>query len=193
MKIKRARIENFSCLRNLDVSFDCITSLIGPTGVGKSTVLRALDWFFNGERGGVLGEEDVHSAADTKRIRVEVEFDGLTAADRDALGHYAPDGVESLSIWRTWENGDDRITGKALAYTPFERIRACAGNRERTAAYKALRDQDPALGLPVVRSWDAAEAEMRSWEARNRDRLTEAEVEGTHFFGFAAARACSAS
>ncbi|GGT04393.1 hypothetical protein GCM10010271_02820 [Streptomyces kurssanovii] len=26
---------------------------------------------------------------------------------------------------------------------------------------------------------------MRSWEARNRDRLTEAEVEGTHFFGFA--------
>jgi hypothetical protein len=26
---------------------------------------------------------------------------------------------------------------------------------------------------------------MRSWDARNRDRLTEAEVEGTHFFGFA--------
>jgi energy-coupling factor transporter ATP-binding protein EcfA2 len=185
MKIKRVRIENFCCLRSLDVSFDSITSLIGPTGVGKSTVLRALDWFFNGEKGGILSEEDVHSAAATKRIRVEVEFDGLTASDRSALGHYAPDGLETLSIWRTWENGEDRITGKALAYPPFERIREGAGNREKTAAYKALRDQDPGLGLPAVRSWDAAEAEMRSWEAKNRDRLAEAEVEGTHFFGFA--------
>ena len=185
MKIKRVRIENFCCLRSLDVSFDSITSLIGPTGAGKSTVLRALDWFFNGEKGGALGEEDVHSAAKTKRIRVEVEFEGLTASDRETLGHYAPDGVETLSIWRTWENGEDRITGKALAYAPFERIRACTGNREKTSAYKALRDQDPALGLPAVRSWDAAEAELRSWETRNRDRLTEAEVEVTQFFGFA--------
>ncbi|MFF3932489.1 ATP-dependent nuclease [Streptomyces hirsutus] len=185
MKIKRVRIENFCCLRSLDVSFDSITSLIGPTGVGKSTVLRALDWFFNGEKGGILSEEDVHSAAETQRIRVEVEFDGLTDSDRAALGHYAPKGVESLSIWRTWENGEDRITGKALAYPPFEQIRQGTGSRERTAAYKALRDSDPALGLPAVRSWDNAETEMRSWEAANRDRLTEAEVESTQFFGFA--------
>ncbi|WP_030912752.1 ATP-dependent nuclease [Streptomyces sp. NRRL F-5126] len=185
MKIKRVRIENFCCLRSLDVSFDSITSLIGPTGVGKSTVLRALDWFFNGEKGGNLSEEDVHSASETKRIRVEVEFDGLTASDRAALGHYAPEGVESLSIWRTWENGEDRITGKALAYPPFEQVRQGTGNKEKTDAYKTLREHDPALGLPNVRSWDAAEAEMRTWEAANRARLTEAEVEGTHFFGFA--------
>ncbi|MGW5971225.1 ATP-dependent nuclease [Streptomyces sp. NPDC055186] len=185
MKIKRVRIENFCCLRSFDVSFDSITSLIGPTGVGKSTVLRALDWFFNGEKGGTLSEEDVHSAAETKRIRVEVELDGLTPSDRSALGHYAPDGLETLSIWRTWENGEDRITGKALAYPPFERIREGAGSREKTAAYKALREQDPALGLPAVRGWDAAEVAMRSWEAKNRDRLAEAEVEVTHFFGFA--------
>ncbi|MEU6555711.1 AAA family ATPase [Streptomyces sp. NPDC046915] len=50
MKIKRVRIENFCCLHKVDVSFEEITSFIGPTGVGKSTVLRALDWFFNGER-----------------------------------------------------------------------------------------------------------------------------------------------
>ncbi|MGW5095634.1 ATP-dependent nuclease [Streptomyces nodosus] len=185
MKIKRVHIENFCCVRSLDVSFDSVTSLIGPTGVGKSTVLRALDWFFNGEKGGTLSEEDVHSAAETQRIRVEVEFDGLTESDRAALGHYAPAGVHTLSIWRTWENGEDRITGKALAYLPFERIRQGAGSREKTSAYKALRESDPALGLPAVRSWDNAEAAMRAWEATHRDQLTEAEAEGTHFFGFA--------
>ncbi|MYR36105.1 AAA family ATPase [Streptomyces sp. SID4944] len=63
VKIKRARIENFCCLHNVDVSFEEITSFIGPTGVGKSTVLRALDWFFNGERSLSLSDDDVHSAA----------------------------------------------------------------------------------------------------------------------------------
>ncbi|MFJ5309959.1 ATP-dependent nuclease [Streptomyces sp. NPDC088350] len=185
MKIKHVRIENFCCLRTVDVAFDAITSLIGPTGVGKSTVLRALDWFFNGEKGGVLREDDVHSAAEGKRIRVEVEFDGLTAFDRAALGHYAPDGIESVALWRTWEDGDDRITGKALAYPPFEEIRRRDGNREKHNAYKELRDSDPGLDLPAARGWDAAEVAMRTWESQNRDRLDEAEVESTQFFGFA--------
>lgn len=64
----------------MDVSFDAITSLIGSTGVGKSTVLRTLDWFFNGDKGGGIEEGDVHSAAEGKRVRVEVEFGGLTAS-----------------------------------------------------------------------------------------------------------------
>ncbi|MFD7128160.1 MULTISPECIES: hypothetical protein [Streptomyces] len=78
-----------------------MTSFIGPTGVGKSTVLRALDWFFNGERSLSLSDGDVHSAAKGARIVVEVEFDGLTAHDRETPGRYAPDGAESVSVWRT--------------------------------------------------------------------------------------------
>ncbi|WP_328544102.1 ATP-dependent nuclease [Streptomyces europaeiscabiei] len=185
MKIKRVCIENFCCLRTLDVSFDAITSLIGPTGVGKSTVLRALDWFFNGDKGGGLGEEDVHSAAEGKRIRVEVEFDGLTASDRVALGYYAPDGVETMRIWRTWEDGDDRITAKALAYPPFDEIRRQEGKREKGNAYKVLREGNPGLDLPAAKSWDDAEAAMRVWESKNRDQLAETDVESTQFFGFA--------
>ncbi|MCC0578417.1 ATP-dependent nuclease [Streptomyces californicus] len=185
MKIKRVCIENFCCLRTLDVSFDAITSLIGPTGVGKSTVMRALDWFFNGDKGGGIEEGDVHSAAEGKRVRVEVEFDGLTVSDRTALGYYAPDGVETVRIWRTWEDGDDRITGKALAYAPFDEIRRHEGKRERLNAYKALRESDPELDLPAARGWDDAEAAMLVWESKNRDRLQETDVESTQFFGFA--------
>lgn len=177
MKIKRVHIENFCCLRTLDISFDAITSLIGPTGVGKSTVLRALDWFFNGDKGGGIEEGDVHSAAEGKRVRVEVEFDGLTVSDRTALGYYAPDGVETVRIWRTWEDGDDRITGKAQAYAPFDEIRRHEGKRERLNAYKVLRESDPELDLPAARGWDDAEAAMRVWESKNRDRLDETDVE----------------
>ncbi|KPC96712.1 ATP-dependent nuclease [Streptomyces albus] len=185
MKIKRVRIENFCCLHKVDVSLEDITSFIGPTGVGKSTVLRALDWFFNGERGVALSDDDVHSAADGGRISVEVEFDGLTEWDRQALGRYAPEGAESVSIWRTWQNGEDKISGKALAYGPFEEVRKNDKAMELRRAYDQLRENDPSLGLPAAGSKDKALEAMRAWELANRNRLTEAEVEDTHFFGFA--------
>ncbi|MYV52520.1 ATP-dependent endonuclease [Streptomyces sp. SID3212] len=185
MKIKRVRIENFCCLHKVDVTFEDITSFIGPTGVGKSTVLRALDWFFNGEKGVALSDDDVHSAAEDGRISVEVEFDGLTDHDRQTLGRYAPDGAASVSIWRTWHNGEDKITGKALAYGPFEEVRKCEKAMELRRAYDQLRESDTSLGLSAAGTKDKVLEAMRTWELANRDRLTEAEVEDTHFFGFA--------
>ncbi|MGV9315534.1 ATP-dependent nuclease [Streptomyces sp. NPDC003691] len=185
MKIKRVRVENFCCLQKVDVSFEGTTCFIGPTGVGKSTVLRALDWFFNGEKSVALSTNDVHSAAEGGRISVEVEFDGLTDRDRATLGRYAPEGVKSVSIWRTWQDGDDKITGKALAYAPFEEVRRHQKATPLRKAYNELLEGDPSLGLPKVGSAPAAEEAMRAWELANRERLTESEVEDTHFFGFA--------
>lgn len=185
MKIKRAHIENFCCLHSVDVSFEEITSFIGPTGVGKSTVLRALDWFFNGEKSLALSDDDVHSAAKGGRIVVEVEFDGLTAHDREVLGRYAPDGAESVSVWRTWQNGEDKITGKALAYRPFEEVRKFEKATDLRRAYDELREGDSSLDLPKVGSKDKAIEAMRTWELAHREQLTESEVEDTHFFGFA--------
>ncbi|WPP29886.1 ATP-dependent nuclease [Streptomyces sp. CL7] len=185
VKIKRVRIENFCCLHKVDVSFEDITSFIGPTGVGKSTALRALDWFFNGEKGVALSDDDVHSAAEDDRISVEVEFDGLTAHDRQTLGRYAPDGAASVSIWRTWQNGEDKITGKALAYGPFEEVRRNEKAMELRRAYDQLKDKDQSLDLPSAGTKEKVLDAMRAWELANRDRLTEAEVEDTHFFGFA--------
>ncbi|MFG2419651.1 ATP-dependent endonuclease [Streptomyces sp. NPDC048448] len=185
VKIKRVRIENFCCLHKVDVSFEDITSFIGPTGVGKSTVLRALDWFFNGEKGVALSDDDVHSAAQDSRISVEVEFDGLTDRDRQTLGRYAPDGAASVSIWRTWHNGEDKITGKALAYGPFEEVRKNDRAMELRRAYEQMKELDPTLGLPAAGTKEKVLDAMLSWELANRDQLTEAEVEDTHFFGFA--------
>ncbi|MCG3039732.1 ATP-dependent endonuclease [Streptomyces sp. S1A] len=185
MKIKRVRIENFRCLRKVDVDLEDITSFLGPTGAGKSTVLRALDWFFNGEKVVGLSEEDLHSAGDSRRITVEVEFDDLTERDREALGRYAPPGADSVIIWRTWEDGEDKITGKGLAYPPFETIRQETTAMDKRRAYAKLREEQPGLGLPSAGSAAAVDEAMRFWELDNRERLTQTEIAGTHFFGFA--------
>lgn len=185
MRLKRARIQNFRCLQDAEISFDRITTFIGPGGVGKSSVLRALDWFFNGERSLVPTEEDICYHASEQRIRIEVEFDDLSSDDRIALGKYAPESSDTVVIWRTWENGTDKITGKAFAYPAFEEIRRLSGANPKKAAYKELRDANPGLGLPPANTATAVEEAMSAWERGHPGDLEEAEVSDTNFFGFA--------
>jgi putative ATP-dependent endonuclease of OLD family len=58
VQIRSVEIKNFRCLRHVNIEFDSVTTLIGPNGGGKSYVLRALDWFFNGDKS-ALSEDDV--------------------------------------------------------------------------------------------------------------------------------------
>ncbi|MDH6134835.1 putative ATP-dependent endonuclease of OLD family [Kitasatospora sp. MAA4] len=185
MKIKRVRIQNFRSLREVEIEFDATTCFIGPTGAGKSTVLRALDWFFNGEKTISLDDSDLHSSADDRRIVVEVEFDQLTVHDRSVLGSYAPADVDTVIIWRTWEDGEDIISGKALAYPPFEAVRAGANATAKRTAYKTLREQRPDLGLPSAGSESAVLDALLAWERDHRDLLERTDRYDTHFFGFA--------
>jgi putative ATP-dependent endonuclease of OLD family len=180
--IKRVRIQNFRCLKDVTIPFDGVTTFIGPNGVGKSTVLRALDWFFNG---GLLTEDDVLDGASERRIQVEVEFSSLTDADREALGKYAPESRDTVLVWRTWEDGADKMTGKALAFGPFEEIRSLNGAAAKKAAYSGVRVARPELDLPAWTSVGAVEATMSAWEHEHPEDLEESEVSDTHFFGFA--------
>ncbi|MER7708688.1 ATP-dependent endonuclease [Kitasatospora sp. NPDC097605] len=185
MQMKRARIQNFRCLVDAEVRFDEVTSIIGPNGVGKSTVLRALDWFFNGEKSVALTDSDICESGTSEKIIVEVEFNSLTPEDRGELGSYAPEGVDNLILWRSWENGEDKITGKALAYPPFQKIRSELGAMEKRRAYNRLREEEPSLGLPSVGSEKALNAALVTWERENRHQLVESVEEVTSFFGFA--------
>ena len=152
MRISRVRVQGFRCLKDLDVAFDDVTTLIGPNGVGKSSFLRALDWFFNGTPSSGPSLEDLHPAAMDGRIRVEVEFVDLTGADRVELGSYAPTGVERVLLWRTWTNDTDVFSGNARAYEPFGEIRTTSGAMAKRTLYSALREARPELELPVTTS-----------------------------------------
>jgi putative ATP-dependent endonuclease of OLD family len=182
MRISSTRIENFRSIRDLTCDFDAVTSLIGPNGAGKSNVLRALDWFFNGEKG-ALGPDDLHKGSpDGSMIRVQVNFDDLTDDDRSVLGpRYCPDPETSrFTAWRTWQDGAEKITGRARAYPPFEAVRAEEKAADRKRVYGDLRrDHD----LPAWTNSDAAEAAMHSWELENQASLEDAEVSDSHFFG----------
>lgn len=187
MRIKTVHVRNFRCLSDVTVDVDDVTSFIGPNGTGKSTVLRALDWFFNDDKG-VIEEGDIYSgaSADNPSVSVEVTFDSLTPRDREVLGEtYAPEGTETFTVWRTWQGGSTKTTGRGRAFPPFENVRAMSAAADKQTEYKRILAAQPELGLAKWTNVGAVEDTMRKWERENPDHLEDADVTAaTHFFGF---------
>ncbi len=72
MRIKSIGINNFRCLRDVEIAIGEVTTFIGPNGAGKSSILRALDWFFNGEKGQLDADDVCYGApSDNRRITGE--------------------------------------------------------------------------------------------------------------------------
>lgn len=180
MRLARAHIVNFRCLRDLNISFDEVTVLVGANSTGKSSVLHALDWFF---RGGPLSSEDVHGHQQGERVTVGVSFTDFDEADRDALGAYVLG--DEATFWRTWSaEGGEKLTGKGRAYPPFVAVREHARATEKRKTYNELRDAQPELGLPKANSAAAVDEALVQWEAEHPDRLEDGRTDATHLFGF---------
>lgn len=79
MKIAALILENFRSYRDRTViPFSQLTGFIGRNDVGKSTILEALDIFFEG---GVakIGPADASKGGDARQVRIGVVFDELPA------------------------------------------------------------------------------------------------------------------
>src|SRR5690554_5077532 len=82
MKIKTIKIKNFRSYKDeVQIEFGDLTAFVGKNDIGKSTVLEALDIFFNDGKGIVkLDKDDVNkqalAAGDTETI-ISVCFEEL--------------------------------------------------------------------------------------------------------------------
>lgn len=185
MKIQSVRIKNFRALKDVTIPFDSVTTFIGPNGTGKSTVLRALDWFFNGKPGS-LTEKDCSFGATDEEIEVQVTFSDLSEKDREALGKYAPNGVVTFTAWkRRSPDGSDVLSANAKGFPDFNAIKAASGATAKKELYADLRRSRSDLNLPAASTGPAVEQAMTTWEASHTDQLVDApEAMQTNFFGF---------
>lgn len=185
MKIQSVCIKNFRTLKNVTIPFDSVTTFIGPNGVGKSTVLRALDWYFNGKPSS-LTDQDCSFGATDEDIEVQITFNDLTDKDREALGKYAPDGVSTFTAWRSRSpSGADVLSANAKSFPDFNAIKMASGATAKKELYAELRRSRPDLNLMAANTGAAVEQAMMTWEASHTDQLVDApEALQTNFFGF---------
>ena len=172
MRISTVNIKNFRSLRDVRIRFDDVTTFIGPNGTGKSTALRALDWFFKGGKAGELSEKDCSNGILGESILVEITFSGITEFARKALGKYAPIGVDTFTAWKQrTPQGEKYLSANAKGFALFTAIKEAAGAAEKKELYKSLRESNSELELPPASTGPAILAALASWEASNTERL----------------------
>lgn len=74
MKLKSITIENFRCYKSaVTISFDDLTTIVGRNDVGKSTVLEALEIFFNNDVV-KIDSADCNISSDSKEVLISCDF-----------------------------------------------------------------------------------------------------------------------
>lgn len=189
MRIQRVRVRKYRCLEDLAIEVPDYMALVGANGSGKSSLLYALNWFFNGT---VPAADDVHSTTVTEaagithdEIDVEVTFGDLTEEDRAILGQYGRGTTASFR--RTWNAIDqkEKLLGNSRQGPGFAAIRAPGVRAEEARTfYNAAREHCD--GLPAATTVVSIKAALDAWEAdpQNTSQLEEVESsDATHMFG----------
>src|SRR5689334_21131056 len=144
MRLARLHVVNFRGLRDLTMSFDDVTFLVGANSTGKSTVLHALAWFFGG---GPPTMEDISGHQPGEQITVGVTFTHFDDSDRDVY-RSSVDG-DQRTLWRTSSTEDgEKLTGKGRAAPALSVIRDQVAALAQRSAYGRLLHARPELRLP---------------------------------------------
>lgn len=178
MLLRRAHIRGYRCFDDVVLDVDALTILLGSNSAGKSSLLKALQFFFDGEP---LTAEDVFADSEDSKVSVELTFAELNQADRDTFGPYA--AGDQMILTQTWEDGNVKLTGRALRAPIFDDIRKLTGVARRTAFNELVASRDD-LGLEKITRVDEADTAMVTWEMGHPEECDRREDDAGSFFGY---------
>jgi putative ATP-dependent endonuclease of OLD family len=199
MKVSNVFVQNYRSLKHVELAVDDYTAFVGANGSGKSSVLYALQWFYEG---GALEAEDIcayQAPADgdqldespdaiaARTVSVTVTFSDLTNPDRVRLREYGRG--ETATFRKTWTLGDTKpkVVGNAKQGPGFAEVRAMKLVGEFRPAYVALRSAQsglPDLGASPAK--DQVIAALATWEGNfaNVGGLVDVnDSDANHMFG----------
>lgn len=190
MKITHISVRNYRSLKSFDIDVDPYTALLGANGSGKSCLLYALDWFFNGTplmQTDISGfREGVELPEEDKTVEVTVTFGNLTPQDKARLKQYGRGSTASFR--RSWTpDSKDKVVGNATQGPGFAEVRNMSRVGDFRPAYESLRRSIPTLpDLGHMASKEQIVSAFTAWEddPANSARLVAInDDDANHMFG----------
>jgi len=183
MIIKSIEVKNFRSIREQSLDFDDLTVLVGRNGSGKSSLLYAIETFYN--VAAPLTKEDFFERDISSTIEIRVTFGDLREDEEEEFRPYIKDNKLIVTKRITSEN--DRIIQRYYAATlqipEFAEIRTLSGKRERVSFWNELIDKGKFIDLnKKVRSSDEVERLSYEYEIKHPE-LTKPIEKEEQFFG----------
>lgn len=176
--IERIEIENFRSLKEVNVGCEELTVLLGRNGAGKSSLLYALDVFYN--VGHQSTEFDYFDKDTNLDIKIRVTFGNLKADELEEFSSHLTDN--KLIVTKLINSGGARYYGASRQVPELNEIRKLSA-REKSKSFNELVDSGKFDGLGgKVQSAPEAEKAMTEFETAHPELLETFEAE-QQFFG----------
>ena len=189
MKIKEINIKNFRGIEDLTLRLENFTVLIVKNGVGKSSILHALDFFR--EPNYKLKSEDYYKRELNTSIEVSLVFDNLSSEEKSEFSYYLQnDELKVIKIAVGDEINDipnvsQKYYGERLQHRDFLDIRREKSKTEKKKIYHQLILDEKYNSMPNIgrSSADLIEEHLIKWEEYHAEELELIMDEG-QFFGW---------
>lgn len=167
MIIVRIEIENFRSLKNIDVECDNLTVLLGRNGTGKSSLLHALNAFYNVAF--QANDYDYFDKDTNADITIRVTYGQLRDDELEEFASQISDDV--LIVTKVINAGGAKYYGASRQIPEFSEFRTLAAAAKR-AGFNALVDSNKYEDLGErVRSAGDADASMLLYEEAHPELL----------------------
>ncbi|MBO6690089.1 MAG: ATP-dependent endonuclease [Henriciella sp.] len=188
MRIQKVSIKNFRAFKDCTIEFGAYTSLVGSNGVGKSTLLAALNVFFGYQDGSVtdvknLEEEDFFQKQTEEPIEIKVTFTELSSEAKQDLKHYVRGDQLIVTVRAIFNDGVAKVQqfGSRMVMNDFVSFFEAPKAGDKKNIYVQLQSSFP--DLPKWTSATAAEETLNAYEQAHPEKLVEKES-GAQFYGF---------
>ena len=173
MIIERVEVENFRSLKGIDVGCEELTVLLGRNGTGKSTLLYALDIFYNlAYQATSFDYFDKDTSLD---IKIKITYGDLKADEIDEFCSQLTNN--KLIVTKVINSGGSKYYGASKQISEFNDIRKLSA-REKSRTFNELVDRGKYEGLGErVSSGGAAEEAMVAYEATHPELMETFESE----------------
>ncbi|MEE9225742.1 MAG: ATP-dependent endonuclease [Bacteroidota bacterium] len=187
MVIESVRVKGFRSVLDENLVCDSLTALVGANGTGKSSILKALDLFYNPSPR--LDVEDFYNEDTSNEVVVAITFKDLSQEAKDLFSIYLQGG--KLTVERVFQWDGSKVSwkyhGATLQCPHFQLIRDGLQVKDRgktaRAAYDAVRTNQQYSTLPAWSNLQSVETDLKQWEAQNLQLCVRQRDDG-QFFGF---------
>jgi putative ATP-dependent endonuclease of OLD family len=184
MILKSAHIKNFRSVRDLTITFEAQTAILGANGAGKSTILKALERFYSSST--QIELDDFFGKNIDEPIEIALTFKDFSTEEETLFASRI--NQNEMTVVRVFDarrgRNSGRYYGLTLGHAAFQNIRQAEGATAQRAAYDDKKNSDPIYGtLATVRRADDIEPQLAAWETSHAEACELIRDDG-QFLGF---------